>query len=350
MQQLTESCEKLLLDRGYPEERLSKIKSSLKTYRFVPDFEGMLTILDAFVTPYRGVEAAGPLAAYLAGLSSEWPPQKKDPPDYLRELKRMLIEKCLQANMDHAINGYNTLFSALAEVQGSIRVDKNRVSQLRGGVVVSSDKGNLRSQDIFTTNYDLIIEKYFDHRAQMRDSLKHGFVLRGNRMIWDPRHGYGYGWDQHSTNLVKLHGSIDQSFFPDGIEKRQVEPDRGFYQSPAFEQMMIFPVHEKYATHSPYFDLLSLLRQRLEVEPVCIVIGFSFRDEAVNNAFVDALRVNSDLKIVYIGGEKAHENIQEIKAVIFKTRTKVIPQEFGSDSGYINELKVALTEWYPEHH
>jgi len=350
MQQLTESCEKLLLERGYPEARLSKIKSSLKRYGFVPDFEGMLTILDAFVTPYKGVAAAGPLAAYLADLSSEWPPQKKDPPDHLRELKRMLSEKCLQANMDDAINCYNKLFSTLAEVQRSIRVDKTRASALKGGVLVPGDKSGLRTQDIFTTNYDLVIEKYFDHRAQMRDSLKHGFVLRGNRMVWDPRHGFGYGWDQEKTNLVKLHGSIDQSFFLDGIEKRQVEPDKGFYQSPAFERMMIFPVHEKYATHSPYYDLLSLLRQRLAVEPVCVVIGFSFRDEAVNNAFVDALKENPDLKIVYIGGEDAHKNIQEIKEVIFKTRTKVIPLEFDSDGGYINELGVALTEWYPEHY
>jgi hypothetical protein len=262
----------------------------------------------------------------------------------------MLIEKCLQANMDDAINCYNTFFSTLAEVQGSIKVNRAKVSQLKGGVLVSGDKGSLRTQDVFTTNYDLVIERYFDHRAQMRDSLKHGFVLRGNRMVWDPRAGFGYEWEQDTTNLVKLHGSIDQSFFLDGIEKRQVEPDRGFYQSPAFEEMMIFPVHEKYATHSPYFDLLSLLRQRLAVEPVCVAIGFSFRDEAVNNAFVDALRANPDLKIVYIGGEKAHENIQEIKAVIFKRRTIVIPRKFGSDGGYINDLKVALTEWYPELH
>jgi len=46
--------------------------------------------------------------------------------------------------------------------------------------------------------------------------------------------------------------------------------------------------------------------------------------------------------------EKAYENIQDLLKI--EARTRVIAQKFGVDDGYTNELKVALTEWHPEHH
>jgi len=157
MQQLTESCEQLLHERGFPDATLSKIKDSLVKFGFVPDFEAVLTVLQAFASPEEGVRTAGPLAAYLAYLSPDWTTSQKESANWVTELKRMLITKCTKIKMDEAINHYNKLFSMFASVSSvktgpSSTLGINREVRVARGV-------RIRTRDIFTTNYDLIIEQ-----------------------------------------------------------------------------------------------------------------------------------------------------------------------------------------------
>jgi len=174
--------------------------------------------------------------------------------------------------------------------------------------------------------------------------LKTGFVPQGMRNLWDPQGGYR--WGTAFTNLVKLHGSIDQFVTTVGIEKRQAPPTQGYYPSETLEEMMIFPVHEKYVTRRPYFDLFTLLKSRLREEQFCVVIGFSFRDEAVNNAFLDRISTNPQFKIVYLGGEKGSENVQRIPQIAAKT--KVIPFRFGVHDEGIDQIGQAIQDWVPD--
>jgi hypothetical protein len=344
MQELTVACEGILRERGFSDTTLSKIKDSLRGFGLVPDFEALLTILQSFALPEREVRAAGPLTAYLAHSLSDWIPPLKEPAQDVVELKRLLTEKCSKVKMDDATRHYDGLFSILGEIK-SIPYAARAHASLQGGAFLQSRGINVRTQDIFTTNYDIIIEQYFDCEG-MRESLRTGFIHQAVRSIWNPKESYV--WDDQrsrSTNLVKLHGSIDQFITTAGIEKRQAPPSQGYYASEMLEEMMIFPVHEKYATRSPYFDLFSLLRERLSHEPVCIVIGFSFRDEAVNNAFIDAINTNRNLKLIYVGSERANENIQRIPQIA--KRTKVIPLSFGVHDECINQIKSALETWYP---
>ena len=53
------------------------------------------------------------------------------------------------------------------------------------------------------------------------------------------------------------------------------------------ERMMILPLGHKYSSQSPYIDLLNQFRTYLRDEQLLIVIGYSFRDLAVNNALLD---------------------------------------------------------------
>ena len=50
---------------------------------------------------------------------------------------------------------------------------------------------------------------------------------------------------------------------------------------------MILPLGHKYSSQSPYIDLLNQFRTYLRDEQLLIVIGYSFRDLAVNNALLD---------------------------------------------------------------
>ena len=57
---------------------------------------------------------------------------------------------------------------------------------------------------------------------------------------------------------------------------------------------MIFPTTEKYFSRNPYFNLLRKLREELmgtiKDKEHILVIGYSFRDPAINNAFYDAFK------------------------------------------------------------
>jgi hypothetical protein len=55
------------------------------------------------------------------------------------------------------------------------------------------------------------------------------------------------------------------------------------------KEVMVYPTREKYFSKDPYFGLLHILRDRLGHEEKYVVIGYSFRDDAINNAFFDAV-------------------------------------------------------------
>jgi hypothetical protein len=187
-------------------------------------------------------------------------------------------------------------------------------------------------------------------KEQLAEWLRHGFVLKGVRMLWSPQESYA--WSGRSgavqiTNLVKLHGSIDQFSTERGIEKLTGPPGQGYYRGliEKAEQLMIFPVHEKYVTRSPYYDLFHIFRTRLLEETLCVIIGYSFRDEAVNNVLIDSVKKNRSLKLIYIGGDNAVENVKRVPELV--ECTLPITKKFGIDNLYVG-LKDNIMNWYPQ--
>jgi hypothetical protein len=350
LQRLTEEAEVLLIEKGLDKALIENIKKALAEFGLTWDFESLLTILEAFARPSDSIRVAGPFAAYLSHRMSNPLPVIENAEDYIKFLKRLLVEKCTAADIANATVAYQRLFESLFAA-GNVRV----VDDLGRQLVLPYDNGfqdsarRMRTQDIFTLNYDLVIEKVFQD-LHLESSLVNGFQAVGMNFLWRPKNTYHVPPPpQNVTNLIKMHGSIDQFVRRDGeIEKRQAPPDIGYYTSESLEEMMIFPVHEKYITRSPYFDLYNLLRRRLENDPLCIVIGYSFRDEAVNNAFIDGAKLNRRLKFIYIGGKSAERTIDLVPQI--KNRTKVHNWSFDSQADTLREiggLSSDISSWYP---
>ncbi len=161
--------------------------------------------------------------------------------------------------------------------------------------------------DLFTLNYDLSCETAF---REARISLTTGFRLRNNeRPIWDPKTFEGGS----SVRLFKLHGSIDWATFfryppPKGQSWREAEsyiehypvrlqcepypvypvqpPDR----SSGFVGVMNFGTRKELLYASPQFTILfNHFLTALSVAEVCVVVGYSFRDQRINDALVEAV-------------------------------------------------------------
>jgi hypothetical protein len=218
LQELTRECEIVLEKGGFSTSEFEKIRVSLMKSGIVPDFEAILTVLQRLCAFDASVRDSGPLAAYLAHRIREQLPVGEDVARHVTELKRMLVEKCSAARMEDAVKHYNLLFEAFAKA-GGIKTGPRSSSHLVGGSFLDGTRSR-RTQDIFTLNYDLVIEQYFDIE-KIGQWLRTGFTVSGMRLFWNPYEGYQWDGNPGYTNLVKLHGSIDQVFTEQGIEKRQ---------------------------------------------------------------------------------------------------------------------------------
>lgn len=139
--------------------------------------------------------------------------------------------------------------------------------------------------EIFTTNYDLLMEQaleetfvpYFDGFVGARNSF---FDLRAIESDSIP---------QHWTRLWKIHGSLNwyQS-------KNEVHRSTGVNIQDQ-ESHLIYPSHLKYdqSRKMPYLALIDHLTNSIKSEPsILITSGYSFNDEHINDAILNALKAN----------------------------------------------------------
>ena len=166
---------------------------------------------------------------------------------------------------------------------------------------------------IFTTNYDLSIEKAFEYpHAEFR--LIDGFVRRRKTTPkWSANAYHDYKPRQKSKDVVlfKLHGSVDWVRTPSGdIERTGTRRrDPGDLQT-----VIVYPTRIKREIHEePFRTNYDYLLACLTHAKVCIVVGFSFRDQEIAEHFREAAGMNSNLEVgIFDKNLRLEENISRI--------------------------------------
>lgn len=140
--------------------------------------------------------------------------------------------------------------------------------------------------EIFTTNYDLLMEQALeDQKVPYFD----GFI-GSNRAFFDLPSIEHDRLPSRWTRLWKLHGSINWWRTESGyIERRSLQD--------AAEQQMIYPSHLKYdqSRRLPYLAMLDRLKAFLapgKGPAVLVTCGFSFADQHLNELILQSLRGN----------------------------------------------------------
>ena len=139
--------------------------------------------------------------------------------------------------------------------------------------------------EIFTTNYDLLIEQaleetyvpYFDGFVGARNSF---FDLRAIEENAIPIH-----W----TRLWKIHGSLNWYQTENSVHRSTGNNIQNQ------ESHLIYPSHLKYdqSRKMPYLALIDHLTNSIKKEPaILITTGYSFNDEHINDAILNALKAN----------------------------------------------------------
>jgi len=140
--------------------------------------------------------------------------------------------------------------------------------------------------EIFTTNYDLLIEQALeDQKVPFFD----GFI-GSNRAFFDLPSMEHDKLPARWSRLWKLHGSINWWKTESGHIERRSGLD-------AVEQQMIYPSHLKYdqSRRLPYLAMLDRLKNFLAPgngPAVLVTCGFSFADQHLNELILQSLRGN----------------------------------------------------------
>ena len=159
--------------------------------------------------------------------------------------------------------------------------------------------------EIFTPNYDLLIEEafernkvpYFDGFVGAREPF---FDLAAMEQDKIPDR-----W----ARLWKLHGSINW------IKQSDVSVFRCHPPKPG-QQVMIYPSHLKYeqSRRLPYLAMCDRLKAFFrETNPVIILCGYSFADEHLNELLLDGLRGNRSAHCITLIYSKLETHDQAVK-------------------------------------
>lgn len=286
--------------------RVKEILERIEEHGFVePDIESVMDVLTARQDLDSAKMAIGPKIIEFSPRGPKYSTDLKASL-LLENIRGQIIERCAKADFGQSDAYYGLFFkdgSSSHTISGT------------GWIAVPY-------QRIFTTNYDLCVERFLrKHFLSYQDGFEsrpgYGRVFTGS---WPEGHGY---------TLCKLHGSIDWFEIEGGpIVQMLGVPGETLYADTIKGRSMVYPAGEKYALTSPYAECLFYLRRALREERQCLVVGYSFRDLAINNAFTDAVRVNPELGLVLLGPHAS--SVRETLEEPLKSRVKPIDAPFGS--------------------
>jgi len=308
-------------------KEIDNAEKALKDYNIRSDLETVYTFLKARSDVNQAVRQTGP---WLAGLvKRSYLHEQTNLKDLLSLLESYLIDKFFIEDRNRfgsIVEFYHKFIRQLADLSEPYFPGFN---PLRADIPLH----------IFTTNYDNLIETYaretsvsfYDgYRQQTAGSPYYIFDERG--------FGHGYG-----ILLFKLHGSVTLYKLQTGeiiMPHSKLRVGSTFLGTKVVENVMIFPVQEKFVSKNPYNTLDKLLRQQLDVEDqTCVVIGHAFNDEAILNAFTDSMIRNRDLQVVLLSHDP--QRIVNEKFPDFEGRIKKMRGEVKSD-GTIEAQHVGL--------
>jgi len=193
---------------------------------------------------------------------------------------------------------------------------------------------------VATTNYDLTLESYARGKGDRHTYL----TYRGFKKIeYEEAQELDLNLlrsGSKNIHYLKLHGSLDWWVRDD---KKIVLNGCGkpSYGEKFSSRVLIYPVYEKSISEEPFSSLYTAFRKLIYEEKVIIVIGYSFRDLSINNAFLDGLRQDEDSRIIICTRSDAVKG--RIKRIFlgYNNRIAYIGSHFG-EQDFIKDLKERL--------
>lgn len=186
--------------------------------------------------------------------------------------------------------------------------------------------------EIFTTNYDILIEKALE---QERVPVFDGFVGSYRPFFMSESltridMAPGKNW----TRLWKVHGSVNWELKTESGQKRIVR------DKPVKTGEMILPSHYKYdeSRKQPYVALLQRLTSVLDNDDTLLVtVGYSFNDEHINNIIFESAAAHHRTHVISLQYSELEDNndlVSHAKSksnlMLLGPKTAIVGRRLGS--------------------
>lgn len=186
------------------------------------------------------------------------------------------------------INTLRTLESDLKEfIRKKVVVNKDKISYLKPLIEFQEPI------NIFSVNYDTCVEMLcIKHKLTYTD----GFDLYWNPELFEK---------EFDVKLFKLHGSIMWYLTDYGnYVKLPIEMEKGdgisLYSGETASPFILYPIGRKWEYTEPVGYLTNKLQKYLKSAELCIVVGYSFRDDDIQRVFFESAKENENLTIILI--------------------------------------------------
>jgi SIR2-like domain len=218
----------------------------------------------------------------------------------------------------------------LTELRELVATTRKQISYLEPLVRVAADP---RRATIATLNYDLSVEGAGEAAGiEVHTGINH-WVNSG-----------GWDWPKAGVRLLKLHGSIDWTWEDDLPQDgrlpsryvRQVSAETPDVRAPA----MVFGLRGKLRAEGPFLSLLAEFESHLEMASRLVVIGYSFRDDHVNQAIRRWTFKDRGSQIVLIDPGLPAEKPRRVRDMPFRDSLLACLDEGAPDGCSKTRLKV----------
>lgn len=267
--------------------RLRTVGKHLKAGRFTNDVEGILCYLEASSSPQDTIVKIGPSILPISGKTKlSAIPEIKSDKKLAFQLRKMIRRSCFINNrgkIQDIQKFYDDFFTCI-----------KRRFELKP---IGPKEKNTPDLDVFTTNYDNVIEQYcFAKGLDLIDGYKE---VKNHSYLFDEKEFE----TPNAIRLYKLNGSVLFARVRGlGIVQVQDRLDSSVYGYP-LEELLIYPGFSKKYWKEPHLELLYKLKSKLSVVRSCICVGYSFRDENIRDVFLDAVARNPTIKVYLISPE-----------------------------------------------
>lgn len=319
-----------------PEKELYKlIENKLKNYKYF-DLESLITVLQNIVEPEQvtsDILNDPSIHFFIDFIGTGWEKVKadvnfqaehtrNDARALLHKLKEYLIAACTVEAKEEDLILYDRLLDTIL---------KHHYRNNNFMEYIETQGLKHVPLDVFTTNYDCILEIYCGNReiTCINGEGEHESELR-IRKIYNPKLFDGEG----DFRIRKLHGSVNWYRDQKGILRHSDSPvklgKRSVRGHEVIEEVLLYPVRGLYAYREPFYDLFLLLKQKLERVNNWLVIGYSFRDKDITGLFLDAAEHNSNLFVCLVGlSEHTIREVVQNRIVGFKGRLAICTEKFS---------------------
>ncbi len=242
--------------------------------------------------------------------------------NYIRMIRQVTYEK--EENEYFNINGKiaveldrkicKAIHKILSSKENEISAQPNGLLSMQKFIAWYNWSGQDFSREIFTLNYDLIVEKsmeslqipYFDgfigsyepffHTQSVEEIEKDYRLPNSWSRLWKLHGSLGWYWKKEQNNTARV------------VRLGAQEPNE------ELDELVIYPSKDKYESSrkQPFLTYLDRLRNYLRNGEIFFIIaGYSFADDHINEVIFNALKQNNRLHaITFIYGD---ESLQKIK-------------------------------------